>query len=75
MSGPKPIGEQADALMTSLARLQKTVQERHRQRVEKAARPGETYEQADARIKAEDAQKRNAKPARSWPHKPQQARQ
>lgn len=57
MSGPKPIGEQADALMTSLARLQKTVQERHRQRVEKAARPGETYEQADARIKAEDAQK------------------
>lgn len=54
-NGPKPIGEVADGLTASLARLQKSVQERHRKRVEAAARPGETYEQAETRLRAEDA--------------------
>ena len=55
MSGPKPIGEVADGLTASLAQLHKSVQERHRKRVEAAARPGETFEQAENRLRAEDA--------------------
>ena len=55
MSGPKSIGEVADGLTASLAQLHKSVQERHRKRVEAAARPGETFEQAENRLRAEDA--------------------
>jgi len=58
MSGPTPIGEEAEDLMVSLARLRKTVEENKRRSVEKAARPGETYEQASARIRAEKERQR-----------------
>lgn len=45
---PKLLGE-------SLARLQAGIEARHRKRVEAAARPGETFEQAETRLRAEDA--------------------
>ena len=51
-SGPKQIG---DALGQSLARLQVNIEARHRKRVEAEARPGETFEQAETRLRAEDA--------------------
>ena len=54
MNGPKPIG---DAFGGALARLQATVAEKHRKRVEAAARPGETFAQAESRLRAEDAAK------------------
>ena len=47
-NGPKPLGE-------SLARIQAGIEARHRKRVEAAARPGETFEQAEIRLRAEDA--------------------
>jgi plasmid replication initiation protein len=47
-NGPKPLGE-------SLARIQAGIEARHRKRVEAAARPGETFEQAETRLRAEDA--------------------
>ena len=47
-NGPKLLGE-------SLARLQAGIEARHRKRVEAAARPGETFEQAETRLRAEDA--------------------
>ena len=50
-SGPKQIG---DALGQSLARLQVNIEARHRKRVEAEARPGETFEQAETRLRAED---------------------
>ena len=64
-----------------LARLQATVAGKHRKRVEAAARPGETFAQAESRLRAEDvAKEREAtrgagrqrdrvrkKPRRSWP--------
>lgn len=52
--GPQQIGQGLDA---ALARLQVGIKERHRQRVEAAARPGETYEQTAARLRDEDAEK------------------
>ena len=51
-SGPKQIG---DALGQSLARLQVNIEARHRKRVEAEARPGETFEQTETRLRAEDA--------------------
>lgn len=53
-NGPKQIGE---ALGDSLARLQAGIAERHRKRVEAAARPGESFAQAENRLLAEDAAK------------------
>ena len=53
-NGPKPIG---DAFDGALARLQATVAGKHRKRVEAAARPGETFAQAESRLRAEDAAK------------------
>ena len=53
-NGPKQIG---DALGGSLARLQAGIAERHRKRVEAAARPGESFAQAESRLRAEDAAK------------------
>ena len=64
-----------------LARLQATVARKHRKRVEAAARPGETFAQAESRLRAEDAAKEREatrgagrqrdrvrkKPRRSWP--------
>lgn len=47
-TGPRPLGE-------SLARIQAGIEARRRKRIEAAARPGETYEQTDARLSAEDA--------------------
>lgn len=47
-NGPKLLGE-------SLARLQAGIEARHRKRVEAAARPGETFEQTETRLRAEDA--------------------
>lgn len=53
-NGPKPIG---DAFDGALARLHATVAGKHRKRVEAAARPGETFAQAESRLRAEDAAK------------------
>ena len=53
-NGPKPI---SDAFDGALARLQATVAGKHRKRVEAAARPGETFAQAESRLRAEDAAK------------------
>lgn len=47
-NGPKPLGE-------SLARIEAGIKARHRKRVEAATRPGETFEQAETRLRAEDA--------------------
>ncbi|MFZ2391179.1 replication initiator protein A [Rhodoferax sp.] len=48
MSGPKSLGD-------TLALIQAGIAARRRKRIEAAARPGETYEQTDARLSAEDA--------------------
>lgn len=47
-NGPKLLGE-------SLARLQADIEARYRKRVKAAARPGETFEQAETRLRAKDA--------------------
>lgn len=52
--GPRAIG---DTLGDSLSRLKATIDAKHRQRVEAAARPGETYEHTERRLRAEDAAK------------------
>jgi len=52
--GPQQIGQ---GLSATLARIQEGIKERHRQRVEAAARPGETYEQTETRLRDEDAEK------------------
>ena len=49
-NGPKPLGE-------SLARIKAGIEARHRKRVEAATRPGETFEQAETRLRAEDAER------------------
>lgn len=51
--GPQQIGQ---GLAATLARIQ-GIKERHRQRVETAAWPGETYEQTETRLRNEDAEK------------------
>ena len=56
-NGPKHIGDALGGLDGSLARLKATVAEKHRKRVEAAARPGETFAQAESRLRAEDAAK------------------
>ncbi|MCP1680699.1 replication initiator protein A [Kerstersia gyiorum] len=48
MSGPKPLSD-------TLALIQAGIEARHRKRIEAAARPGETFEQAETRLRAEDA--------------------
>lgn len=48
MSGPKPLGD-------TLALIQAGIEARRRKRIEAAARPGETFEQTDERLRAEDA--------------------
>ena len=48
MSGPKPRGD-------TLALIQAGIEARRRKRIEAAARPGETFEQTDERLRAEDA--------------------
>lgn len=53
-NGPKQIG---DALGDSLDRLKIGIAKRHREKVEAAARPGETFAQAESRLRAEDAAK------------------
>ncbi len=53
-NGPKQIG---DALGDSLDRLKIGIAKRHRDRVEAAARPGESFAQAESRLRAEDAAK------------------
>lgn len=53
-NGPKQIG---DALGGALARLQAGIEKRHRKRIEAAARPGESFAQAESRLRAEDAAK------------------
>jgi len=50
--GPRAIG---DTLGDSLTRLKATIDAKHRKRVEAAARPGETFAQAERRVRAEDA--------------------
>lgn len=50
--GPQHIGQGLEA---ALARLQAGIKERQRKRVEAGARPGETYEQTEARLRDEDA--------------------
>lgn len=52
--GPQQIGQELNA---TLARWEQGIKERHRQRVEAAARPGETYEHTEARLRDEDAEK------------------
>ena len=53
-NGPKQIG---DALGDSLDRLKIGIAKRHREKVEAAARPGESFAQAESRLRAEDAAK------------------
>ena len=48
MSGPKPLSD-------TLALIQAGIEARRRKRIEAAARPGETFEQTDERLRAEDA--------------------
>ncbi|MCL8564331.1 replication protein RepA, partial [Proteus mirabilis] len=57
MTSPRHIGEPANELLSRLEKLQKTVQERHAKRVESAALPGETFDQAEARLKREDEER------------------
>lgn len=49
-NGPTTIGDTADSLLSSIERMRQT----HRQRIEAAALPGETFEQAEARIMKRD---------------------
>lgn len=56
-NGPKHIGDSLGGLDGSLARLKATVAEKHRKRVEAAARPGESFAQAESRLRGEDAAK------------------
>lgn len=53
-NGPKQIG---DTLGDSLDRLKIGIAKRHREKVEAAARPGESFAQAESRLRAEDAAK------------------
>lgn len=56
-SGPKPIGAVLGGLDGSLARLKGGIAEKHRKRLEAAARPGELFAQAESRVRAGDAAK------------------
>ena len=48
MSGPKPLSD-------TLALIQAGIEARRRKRIEAAAHPGETFEQTETRLRAEDA--------------------
>lgn len=56
--GPKPVG---DTLTTALERLGNTIREKNRKHVEASARPGETYEQAEVRLRHEQDQRDRAR--------------
>lgn len=56
-NGPKPVGAVLGGLDATLARLKAGIAEKHRKRVEAAARPGESFAQAEGRLRADDAAK------------------
>ncbi|MBN3201300.1 MULTISPECIES: replication initiator protein A [Pseudomonadota] len=56
-NGPKQIGDALGGLDGTLARLKANIEQKHRKRVEAAARPGESFAQAESRLRAEDAAK------------------